>query len=94
MAAIDESGATHDVPQLTAEEQEENELTEEIALSLSFAPLRPESPDRVRRKAPPPRLPYEPRPSPPGEAPPARVRFARDIDDLPAPLPPCRRRVE
>ena len=76
-----------DAPHLANEERGADELTESIALSLSWAPLRPESPEH-RHKAPRPLPPTDSRPDPPVERPPSRAQARGAFARLPLLFPP------
>ena len=74
---VDELGRIHDSTMSSAQDSEDDELLEALAISLSLTPMD----SGARRKAPPPSPPFviagppqEPRPQPPDESPPLRLR--------------------
>ena len=94
---LDELGVIHESPRSTVSQQEEQDLMEALALSLSLTSLQPpnheeERPAPVRpvqRKAPPPAPPVDSPPRPPVVEPTAQQRFNSSvIRRLPTVFPP------
>ena len=89
MIIADELGRIHDSTMVSGQDSEDDELLEALAISLSLTSLD----SGARQKAPPPLPPFvvagppqEPRPLPPGESPPLRLRPEVRLPVLPPPV--------